>query len=214
MQPQVQPWVQGRIQLSSGSCWCQEAAVGSWCWTLPILANGAGIPLIKVRTLCTPPGYYSHPSAITNWNKLSLPGREEILALEALLSIVWLTSLFQLNSHAHVHQLEDNLAEANAQLAAVEESQAENKAIRLQGKFLDSFVQCYLPRILLFPYISSSSGSPALSPLADLPNPSLSLQSHWISSSLASLCSCCTAKMSQLSWEHQEAQSRLNQTVQ
>lgn len=53
-----------------------------------MLADGAGIPLTKVRALCTPPGYYSHPSAITNWNKLSLPGREDILAPEALLSII------------------------------------------------------------------------------------------------------------------------------
>ncbi|KAM6121792.1 LOW QUALITY PROTEIN: uncharacterized protein MYH16 [Phoenicopterus ruber ruber] len=85
----------------------------------------------------------------------------------------------QLNSDAHVHKLEDILSEANAQLAEVEKSQAEINAIRLQGKFLDSFVQCYLPLILLFPYISSNSGSPAL----------------------------------QLSWEHKEAQSRLNQIV-
>lgn len=132
----MQPGVQSRTQLSSGSCWCQEAAVGSWCWALPILADGAGIPLTKVRALCTPPGCYSHPTAITNWNKVSLPGREDILVLEALLSIIWLTPLFQLNSHAHVHWLEDNLAEANAQLAAEGESQAENEAIRLQGKFL------------------------------------------------------------------------------
>ncbi|KAM9292169.1 LOW QUALITY PROTEIN: uncharacterized protein MYH16 [Morus bassanus] len=67
----------------------------------------------------------------------------------------------KLNSDAHVHRLEDYLS-ANAQLAEVEKSQAEINASRLQGKFLDSFVQCYLPLILLFPYISSNSGSPAL----------------------------------------------------
>jgi len=82
------------------------------------------------------------------------------------------TSLLQLNSDAHVHKLEDNLSEANAQLAEMDKSQAEINASRVQGKFLDSFVQCYLPPILLFLYISSSSGSPALSPLANLPNPS------------------------------------------
>lgn len=67
-------------------------------------------------------------------------------------------------------QLEDNLSEANVQLAEVEKSQAEINAIRLQGKFFDSFVQCYLPLILLFPYISVSSGSPALTLPANLPN--------------------------------------------
>lgn len=82
----------------------------------------------------------------------------------------------------------------------------------------NSFVQCYLPLILIFPYISSSSGSPALSPLANLPNPSslhlsLFLQSGWISSFPTSLCSFPTAENSQLSQEHKEAQSRLNQTL-
>ncbi|RMC17626.1 hypothetical protein DUI87_05290 [Hirundo rustica rustica] len=46
-----------------------------------------------------------------------------------------------LNSHARAHQLEDNLAEANAQLAAVEESQDENKAIRLQEEIKDPINQ-------------------------------------------------------------------------
>lgn len=120
-----------------------------------------------------PPGNYSHPIVITtNWHKLSLQERKDIVAFQDLLSIVWLTSFLQLNSDAHVHKMEDNLSEANAQLAEVDKSQAEINAIRLQGKFLDSFVQCYLPLIFLFPYISSSSGSPALSPLVNLPHPS------------------------------------------
>ncbi|KAM9222598.1 LOW QUALITY PROTEIN: uncharacterized protein MYH16 [Leptosomus discolor] len=40
----------------------------------------------------------------------------------------------ELNSDAHAHKPEDNLSEANAQLAEVEKSQAENNAIRLQAK--------------------------------------------------------------------------------
>lgn len=46
-------------------------------------------PSLKMRTLCTPPGYYSHPIVITtNRNKLNLQEREAILALQALLSII------------------------------------------------------------------------------------------------------------------------------
>lgn len=40
--------VQGRIQPSAlGAHWYQRAAVCRWCWTLPVLADGAGIPLAK-----------------------------------------------------------------------------------------------------------------------------------------------------------------------
>ncbi|GAB0196533.1 myosin-7B [Grus japonensis] len=40
----------------------------------------------------------------------------------------------KLNSDAHVHKMEDNLSEANAQLAEVDKSQAEINAIRLQAE--------------------------------------------------------------------------------
>lgn len=174
---------------------------------------GQASPSLETGTLCAPQ-HYCHPIIIAaNGNKLSMPGREDILALQALLSVLWLTPLLQLNSETHVLELEDNLSEANAWL---EKSQAEINAIRLRGKFLNSFVQSHLPLILLFLYISSGSGSPALSPLANLPHPSslyFSLQAGWISSSPASLCTVPTAECSHLSWEHEEAQSKLNQTV-
>lgn len=174
---------------------------------------GQASPSLEIVTLCTPQNYCHSIVITTNGNKLSMPGREDILALQALLSVLWLTPLLQLNSDAHVHELEDNLSEANVPL---EKSQAEINAIRLQGKFLNNFVQSHLPLILLFLYISSSSGSPALSPLANLPHPSslyFSLQAGWIISSSASLCTFPTAECSQLSWEHEEAQSRVNHIV-
>lgn len=111
-------------------------------------------------------------------------------------------------TQTHVHKLEDNLSEAKARLAEAEKSQAEINAIRLQGKFLDSFVQCYFPWVLLYPCISCNSGSPALPPLANLPNPStfafLSLKSDWINSSPASLWAFPSAGNSQMSEEHKE----------
>ncbi|KAM6379397.1 LOW QUALITY PROTEIN: uncharacterized protein MYH16 [Pluvialis apricaria] len=67
---------------------------------------------------------------IENLNEMNELNLEEVVKKEV--SIV--TEFLRLTSDAHVHKLEDNLSEANGQLAEVEKSQAEINAIRLQAK--------------------------------------------------------------------------------